>query len=178
MPQRNARRPRPPLNSSTLDELALSYVGRFSTTRSKLAFYLARKLRERGWDGDRPADVEGVVERLAGLGYVDDSAYAVAKSRSLTARGYGVRRVGAALRAAGIDESDSAEARELATAEAVESALRFARKRRIGPFSEMDMDRDMISAFPGRLSNFLPEAILTIYWRRGSKAVKSVSRHW
>lgn len=142
MPRRNDRRPRPPLDSASLDELALAYVGRFATSRSKLAFYLARKLRERGWDGDRPADVEGIVERLAGLGYVDDSAYALAKSRSLTARGYGIRRVGDALRAAGIDEQDSEEARELASSEAVESALRFARKRRIGPFSEMDMDRD------------------------------------
>ena len=29
--------------------MALAYVGRYATTRAKLASYLGRKLRERGW---------------------------------------------------------------------------------------------------------------------------------
>lgn len=140
MGRRNDRRPRPPLAEDSLNELALAYVGRFATTRAKLASYLQRKLRERGWQGERAADLDAIVERLAGLGYVDDAAYALSKSRSLTARGYGVRRVGSALRAAGIDEEDSGAAHDHAEAEAVESALRFARKRRIGPFGEGDCD--------------------------------------
>lgn len=120
--------------------MALAYVGRFATTRSKLASYLTRKLRERGWDGERAPEVEKIVERLAGLGYVDDAAYALAKSRALTSRGYGARRVGQSLKAAGIGDEDSAEARELAQAEAVEAALRFARRRRLGPFGSGSAD--------------------------------------
>ena len=138
------RKPRPPLTREALDELALAYVGRFSTTRAKLASYLGRKLREREWAGERPPDVDSVVQRLAGLGYVDDAAYALSRSRALTGRGYGARRVRQSLRAAGVEEEDSRDAEELAESEAVEAALRFARRRRLGPFGEGAKDRAAI----------------------------------
>ena len=141
MVARRSRKPRPPLDRGRLDELALAYVGRFATTKVKLASYLKRKLAERGWADDRPADVESIVGRLAGLGYVDDLAYALSKSRALTGRGYGPRRVSQSLRAAGICEPDSQAARDFAEREAVESALRFARRRRLGPFADSRPDR-------------------------------------
>ena len=71
----------------------MAYVGRFATTRAKLAQYLRRKLREKGWEAPRPPDIEPLVERLARLGYVDDAAFALSKARSLGQRGYGERRV-------------------------------------------------------------------------------------
>ena len=43
-----------PLTATRLQDLALSYVARFATTRAKLEAYLVRKLRERGWEGDDP----------------------------------------------------------------------------------------------------------------------------
>jgi regulatory protein len=141
MGHRRQRRPRPPLDRDKLNELALTYVGRFATTRARLGDYLARKVRERGWDGDRPPQIEDVVERLASLGYVDDEAYALSKARSLGARGYGLRRVNESLRAAGIEEQDGESARELAEEERVDSALRFAQRRRIGPFAAEKPDR-------------------------------------
>jgi regulatory protein len=134
MVRNRSKRPRPPLDEEALKELALTYVGRFATTRAKLAGYLSRKIRERGWDSEREPPIEQVVGQLSSLGYVDDAAYAVSKARSLTSRGYGLRRVDQSLRAAGIDGQDGEAARELAEEEAVDSALRFARKRRIGPF--------------------------------------------
>ena len=135
MSARKPPKPRPPLDAARLDELALAYVGRFATSRAKLAAYLDRKLRERGWAGERPADVGTLVERLARLGYIDDKAFALSKARSLTARGYGERRVRQALRGAGIAEDDGEAARDHAVGEAVEAALRLARRRRIGPFA-------------------------------------------
>ncbi|HYI42766.1 MAG TPA: RecX family transcriptional regulator [Sphingomicrobium sp.] len=136
------RRTRPPLDQGKLDELALRYVGRFATTRHKLREYLTRKVRERGWSGEREADVTAVADRLAALGYIDDAAFAVAKTRSLSGRGYGARRVRQSLHAAGVGEDDSADANALAEAERVEAALRFARRRRIGPFADKVTDRD------------------------------------
>lgn len=135
MSGRSFRKPRPPLDAARLDELALGYVGRFATSRSRLLSYLKRKLRERGWDGEGEPPLERLVERLAGLGYVDDRAFAMSKARSLTSRGYGERRVVQALSIAGIDEEDRGGARELAEAEAVGAALRFAKRRSIGPFA-------------------------------------------
>ena len=134
------RRAPAPLDEQKLGELALRYVGRFATTRAKLSSYLRRKVRERGWDGARPPDVEAAAERLAALGYVDDAGYALAKSRALSGRGYGKRRLGAALRAAGIGEADGAAALELADADAVSAALRFAERRRLGPFAARTID--------------------------------------
>ena len=134
MPANRVRRPRPPLDSAKLDELALAYVGRFATTRAKLSSYLKRKIAERGWAGGSPADIGAIVERLEKLGYVDDAAYALSKSRSLTGRGYGERRVRQALHAAGVGDEHSQAARDHASSGAVEAALRFAQRRRLGPF--------------------------------------------
>ena len=140
MQSRRLRKPRPPLDGAKLEELALAYVGRFATTRAKLASYLKRKLRERGWKGEREPPVEAIVERFAASGYIDDAAYALAKSRSLASRGYGAARLKQSLRAAGIGEDDGTPALELAGAEAVGAALRFAERRRIGPFADRKPD--------------------------------------
>ena len=135
MAHSRGRRALPPLEESKLHELALRYVGRYSTTRAKLRSYLARKIRERGWEGVREPDLARIADRFAEQGYVNDAAYALAKSEALTVRGYGKRRVVEKLRAAGVDEDDGAAARDHADAGAVEAALRFAKRRRIGPFA-------------------------------------------
>lgn len=135
MYRRGPRRPRPALDEERLNELMLAYVARFATSRAKLAAYLSRKLKERGWAGAGEPPVAAMVEKAARVGFIDDAAYALSRARSLTARGYGERRVGQALHAAGIDEPDRAAARDFAREESVESALRFAKRRRIGPFA-------------------------------------------
>ena len=132
---RGTRKPVRPLDEPSLQELAIAYVGRFATTRAKLRTYLARKIRERGWASQREADVAGLAERLADQGFIDDAGYAMSKARSLTARGYGKRRVSAALRGAGIADEDREEADRHSDGEAVAAALRFAERRRIGPFA-------------------------------------------
>ena len=135
MAPRPHRKPGPPLDEARLRELALAYVGRYSTTRAKLRAYLARKVRERGWSGEREADLAALADAIAERGYIDDSAYALAKSQALAGRGYGPRRVMDKLRAAGVDEADGSSARAYAEAEAVSAALRFAERRKIGPYA-------------------------------------------
>lgn len=116
-------------------ELALRYVGKYATTRARLRQYLTRKICERGWVGDNALNLEQFADRFAELGLVDDAAYALARSRSLSARGYGKRRLNDQLRQAGVDESDGVAAAAHADEEAVDAALRLARRRRIGPFA-------------------------------------------
>ena len=135
------KKPRPLLDEEALERTALFYVGRYATTRAKLTAYLARKVKERGWGGEGEPTIGRLVERFAGLGYVDDEAFAAARAASLRQRGYGERRIAMALNAAGIEEEDAAEVREEARAGAMESALRFAERRRIGPFATMEPDR-------------------------------------
>ena len=135
-----SRRPIRPLDAAALDRLALRYVERFATTRARLTAYLARKIRERGWEG-AAVDPAAVAVRLAKLGYVDDRAFAEARARSMTRRGLGGRRVAGALRAAGVEADDAEAAAPIVEAGAVEAALAFARRRRIGPYGDGDPDR-------------------------------------
>lgn len=132
--RRQRRAPRP-LDEERLRDLALHYVGKFATTRAKLRTYLTRKLRERGWAGAAPADVAALVERIGELGYVDDQAFGLAKANALSSRGFGSRRVRQALQQAGVSEVDAEDGEALARSQATESALRFARRKRIGPYA-------------------------------------------
>ncbi|MEQ1687949.1 MAG: RecX family transcriptional regulator [Sphingopyxis sp.] len=138
--RKSARQPRvpKPLTSGQLSDLALFYVSRFATTRAKLIRYLERKLFERGWaEGDRP-DTAAIADRLVALGYVDDAVYAESKARGLGLRGYGTRRLEQALRADGVGEGDRAAAIDHGRESKWAAALRYAKRRRWGPYaSEM-----------------------------------------
>lgn len=124
-----------PLDAARLDELALSYVARFATSGGKLADYLRRKGRERGWagEGEIGEAVAVVVARMAAAGYVDDAGFARARSESLSRRGLGRRRIAQDLGQAGIAGEELAAALPGVQA-ARAAALAFARKRRFGPF--------------------------------------------
>jgi regulatory protein len=138
-PRREKRKPSP-LDTNRLEELALAYVARFATSAVKFEAYLKRKLRERGWDGEGGPDLAALVGRYVGLGYIDDEAFARARAGGLLRRGYGRRRVGQALAAAGI----AGEVRERVRASESEerrAALMMAKKRRFGPFGLQPPDR-------------------------------------
>lgn len=140
MNKRSERHPPRPLDSARLEELALTYVARFATSAAKLEGYLARKLRERGWEGEGPPPVAALIERFVRNGYVDDLAYARMKSSSLLRRGYGERRVGQALHAAGIGAEVRDEVRADESAQR-RAALAMAQKRGFGPFGRSVPDR-------------------------------------
>ena len=128
---------RKPLNIADLRQLALTYVGRFATSESKLASYLARKIRERDWEDSVPAPraIEQLVADMARARFVDDRVYADMKAASLTRRGYGARRVHQALSMAGIAEDIRADVVSSSAEDADEAARAYARRRRLGPFS-------------------------------------------
>ncbi len=112
------------------------YVGRYATSKARLAAYLNRKVRERGWaDSDVSPRIEDLVEDFVRLGFVDDAAFAASRARTLTQRGMGMRRVREDLRAKGISEFDAVDAHELAENEKWQAADRFAKRKRIGPYA-------------------------------------------
>lgn len=139
-PPRAAKRA--PLDQAALERLALRYVERFATSRGRLLDYLARKLRERGWAGEEPADPTAIADRFVALGYVDDAAFGAARARALTRRGLGARRVARALDAAGIAADVRAPLVAAAADEeqALATALAFAKRRRFGPFGAQTSD--------------------------------------
>ncbi len=139
---RPKRLPKPPkpLGAVRLEELALAYVARFATSAAKLEDYLRRKLRERGWEGDGDPPVAAIAAKFVANGFIDDAAYARAKSGSLLRRGYGQGRIGQALHAAGIAEEVREEVRA-GVGEQRRAALAMVRKRRFGPFGSGAADR-------------------------------------
>ena len=74
------------------------------------------------------------------MGYVDDALFARLKSDSLLRRGYGGRRVGEALRAAGVDESLRDDVAPGIFA-ARTAAMAMARRRRFGPWGTVAPER-------------------------------------
>jgi regulatory protein len=129
-----------PLDGDSLEALALTYAGRYATSRAKLAAYLRRKLRERGWDGVGPPPVEAIVETMAALRYVDDEAYAAMQSGAMQRRGLGARRIAQKLAVDGIAEPER-HAAAPDKAERWAAAERLARRKRIGPFADGPADR-------------------------------------
>ncbi len=123
------------MDEQGLRDLALAYVGRYATTRARLMRYLARKLRERGWEGEGDPPVEELAERFRALGYVDDDAFARMKGASMGRRGLGVGRVRSALMADGVGEEDRADAEAQAQRAGWEAAEILARKKKIGPYA-------------------------------------------
>lgn len=134
-PEVARRRGRRPLDQQALERLALRYVGRFGTTRARLHAYLDRKLKERGWSGEARPAVDPIVEHMVRLGYVDDAAFAAARNVSLQRRGYGQRRIMQALAAAGITADERAKIKESNSDGALTAALRFAERRKLGPYA-------------------------------------------
>ena len=129
------KRTKPPLDTDGLRNLALHYVGRYATTKAKLSRYLNRKIIERGWTGERPADVEALLAEFAERAYVDDALFAEGRARAFVRRGYGQNRLRQDLHAAGIDDSYAAGAQAHMDDGMFEAAENFARRKRIGPFA-------------------------------------------
>ena len=130
-------RPKKPLDAAKLDELALAYVARFATSKGKLARYLSRKLSESKWiDAQNSEEViAAIIEKMEKRKYLDDQQYAQMKSGAMMRRGLGLGRVKAQLRFDGVSDDDREKATEHSRQEAVLAALRFAQRKRLGPFA-------------------------------------------
>ncbi|GGD70654.1 regulatory protein RecX [Croceicoccus mobilis] len=113
--------------------MALNYVARFATTAKALERYCRRKIREHEWaEGEALPDIDALVARFVEHGYVNDAVFARARTGGLLRRGYGERRINAALDQAGVDWDDR---REIGEFEARSAALRMAQKKGFGPFA-------------------------------------------
>ena len=142
---REKSRRRKPRKASpkSLENAALYYLKRFSSSEENLRRVMMRRVersaRAHGTDREEgTAWVDELVAKLARAGLVDDRRYAEGRVHALHARGTSIRIITAKLREKGvpaeiIEESIRALRDEQPDAE-LEAAIRFARRRRIGPF--------------------------------------------
>lgn len=145
-PPRTRRSPRR-ATASHLENAALHYLERFSSSSANLRRVLLRKVaRSARAHGTDPAEgarlVEAIIARYLQSGLLDDAAYAAQKATSLRRRGassYGIRGKLAAkgVEAGLIDAAletldDQAEAGDLA------AACALVRRRRLGPYRPVE----------------------------------------
>jgi regulatory protein len=131
-------RPAPPrITAAYLENAALHYLERFASSSANLRRVLMRKaersLAHHGGERDAAASlVDGVIAKLAGLGYLDDRAYAQAKAAGLHRRGKAAGAIRAALAAKGIDADTTADA--VLPLDDLAAAVNLARRKKLGPF--------------------------------------------
>jgi len=128
-----------------LAEAALFYLSRYASSSGNLRRVLMRKVaRSAAFYGDDPEPLKPVVDalvtRYAQNGAVDDTVYAEAQVRKLRRRGSSARLILQNLGAKGVPADVIAETASTLSEEAGDpaAALRFAQRRRLGPFRRGD----------------------------------------
>lgn len=152
------KRPKP-LSEDRLRAAAVRYLARFAASRAQVLQVLDRKIKrdlvrcgeEAGSDVVEAAALwqmaaQKIVADLARQGFLDDRRFAEGRARSLLAAGRPLRRVRDDLRARGVapevieavldDLKNTAEGAAL-DSDALDraAAIRFARRRRLGPYA-------------------------------------------
>jgi regulatory protein len=131
-------------DEASLHEAALAHLGRYATTQAGLRRVLQRRIDR--WVRSQPAGGDAdqvkaareaalrVVSRLAAVGAVDDAAFAASRAARLVRSGHSRCAIVAHLAARGVDRGTidkiAADDPEMEFA----AALKFALRRRIGPF--------------------------------------------
>jgi regulatory protein len=137
--------PRPParMTEPKLAETALFYLSRYASSSGNLRRVLMRKVaRSAAYYGDDPEPlkpvIDALVEKYAQNGAVNDTAYADAQVRKLRRRGSSARLIVQNLNAKGVPSDVIAETASSLSEEAGDpaAALRFAQRRRLGPFRQ------------------------------------------
>ena len=144
-----ARRRRQPLKATPegLERSALHYLERYDSSSGHLRRLLRRKVqlsaRVHGTDPEEGrAAIERLIARLTGLGLLDDARFARERVRSLLQRGSSAAMIRARLRGKSLpaDLIEAALAEQTADPgeRELRAALRYARRRRLGPFRLAD----------------------------------------
>ncbi|MBX2797147.1 MAG: RecX family transcriptional regulator [Myxococcales bacterium] len=147
---RRRRAPRR-ITAPYLQRVTAHYLERYASSRANLKRLLMRRVhRSAAHHDDDPADgevlVDAELDRLEGLGLIDDDAYAADRARSLNRRGASARKIRATLASKGVAGWRIDAALESLAGEGTDpewrAALTYARKRRIGPYRRAPVDDD------------------------------------
>ena len=132
-------KPPKPVSREWLMRAAAHYLERYASSSENLRRVLSRKVLKRtiarGEDaGDFSALIEEIVTRFEEFGFLDDEAYAEARTRSLRRKGLSERMVQAKLGQKGVAEEAVGKALEKDETTEAEAAIRYAKRRRLGPW--------------------------------------------
>jgi regulatory protein len=157
-----------PVSATLIERWALAYLERFPSSAANLRRVLLRRVRRLEVEDEAPARaaIDAVVERLRGLGAVDDVAYAAARARTRLRRGQSLRTIRAGLADKGVAAADMEAAfdgiGDQRGALDLGAAASFARRRRLGPFrrEEADKARELAAFARAGFTRAVAEAVL------------------
>jgi len=141
-----------PATPDRLEKAALAYLERFATSSENLRRVLGRRVqrsaRLHGTDQQAGFDhIDRLIDRYERSGLLDDGAYARNRTASLSRAGNSKGSIRQKLRAKGVPDSaidtalaDLEDEASGASADLL-AALRYARRRRLGPFGTSDPAR-------------------------------------
>ena len=134
--------PRKPANVRMMTK-AIDYLGRYASSRHKLGQILQRFANRKLTDyeaDDIAAAIQQTIDQCSQLGYVDDEQFAVTVARNERRLGRSQSVIRQRLRQHAL--SDDIIARAIAEVDEnnangdMQAAIRFARRRRLGPFAK------------------------------------------
>lgn len=142
---KRAKRRRGPrkVSPKSLENAALHYLERFSTSSENLRRVLMRRVwrsaHHHGTDTDEAAEwVDAVVEKMLARGFVNDRLFAEGRVRTLLAQGVPLRGIRMRLREKGVAGEIVDEVLRLVEADDGDvdfaAAVALAKRRRLGPF--------------------------------------------
>ena len=137
-----------PVAERRLMNKAVHYLGRYASTAQRLELVLSRFARRKLADEDpyRLADlISRKVEECLARGYVDDRAFAEARSTSLRRQGASINNIRRKLAERGVDRdviTDVIDAQDTSDDAELRAALIHAKRRRLGPYANADNLRE------------------------------------
>jgi regulatory protein len=131
---------------SWMRKSALHYLGQRSSSVANLRRVLQRRAqRKLGPDIEVDEMIERTIAYCTRSGFVDDTAFVEGRIHAGRNRGFSMRRIGAALKAKGVDETLVRQAFATEDRDTLEerAAARLAQRRRIGPWRRPDREHDV-----------------------------------
>jgi regulatory protein len=159
------------INPRLLDQWAVAYLARYSSSTENLRRVLLRRLQRQSCGGTDVAKramplIDALLEGYCHSGLLDDAAFAVQRVASLNRRGESLSRIRARLAANGVDNAIATQAlsglREERADPDLAAACAFARRRRLGPYRRgtADLVRELAAFARAGFSRRVAEQVL------------------
>lgn len=144
-PAPKKRRIPKPMTKRRLRNIALHYFQQRTTTRGHLQRLLMNRCRKslfhhEGDESEMAGWVGSLLDELESTGVLNDRAWATSRLERLRRQGQSERAIRSKLREKRVPPEIIEELLDARPIDPLEAALRYAKKRRIGPFRERERD--------------------------------------
>lgn len=135
------------ITKQRLKNIALYYLQRFESSAANLKSVLMRRVNDYAYHvpefnkHEAIEWIDEIVEQFEGYGYINDERYAEMKVKDYIAAGKSARYIKGKLQLKGIKENSIDAILEEQEYDPYELAMKFAKKKRIGPFRLSEEDR-------------------------------------